>query len=116
MRPPENNAEGMDTKVKVYPEQGRYQRHHRRKKPEFTPRPKFSGACRALTGKTFSGSRPDGFKSTLDNIAIYVGATCGHNMGMALKARKDDVVPQPDDPKDDTYNYAKYIWQLDCKN
>ena len=35
---------------------------------------------------------PNNFQGMLDNNAIYVGETCGHNMGMALDYFKEAII------------------------
>ena len=60
-------------------------------------------------GYTLSGHWTDDFKVTLNKITIYVGATYGHNMGMTPKSQKEAVIPQIDDPKDNTDESNKYI-------
>ena len=84
MELPENHSKRKYSKVKVKPEQVRYQMQHHRKKPLFKPRRNFARAFGALMGQTFSGHRPDDFKFTLDNISIYAGDVYSHETGMTL--------------------------------
>ena len=97
MGPPENNTASKEAKVKDETDQLKFQMQHLWKKSVFTPKPLFDGACRALTGRTFSGHRPKGFKAPLYNISIYFGATYGHDMGMALNYCKEDIIPLMDE-------------------
>ena len=67
----ESSTKSKEVKVNIDPyQQGRSQPQHRQNNLSFTLRPKFSGACGALTGQTFSGGIPNDFKGTPDNIAI----------------------------------------------
>ena len=93
---PENNDNSKETEVKVKTEQEKSHNQKHQKKLAFTPRTKFVGSCKELMGQNFSGHRPNDFKATLDNIAIYVGDTYGHEMGTVQKARKEAIIPQPD--------------------
>ena len=52
----------------------------------------------------------------MDNIVLYIRDTYGHEMDMILKARKESVIPIPDEPKDDTSKSATYICHLEYKN
>ena len=47
---------------------------------------------------------------------IYARVTYGHDMGITLKARKEAVIPHPDDPKENATKSTKYIWHLEYKN
>ena len=86
MAPAEISTKYKEVKFKVYPDhKGISQPWHCQKKPTLTPRPKFSGACKALTGQTFSENIPDYFKGALVNILIYSRANCLHEMGIMLK-------------------------------
>ena len=63
-------------------------------------------------GQTLSVNRIDDFKSTLDNIDIYSGATYGHEIGMTIKARNSYIIPQIDDPEDNASKSSKYICNI----
>ena len=103
----EKNSKSREAKAKVKKDPGKLKNQYNRKKPSFAPRLKFDRSCRALTGQTFSENWTDELKATLDNIAIYVGATYGHEMGMTLKYRKEAVIPQTENPKDNTIESTK---------
>ena len=62
-------AKGVKAMVDL-DQKGISHKQHLRNNQEFTPRPNFSGACRALNGQTFSENRPDDFKIMLDSINI----------------------------------------------
>ena len=116
MGPPDNYDKSREAKFKAKTDLGKTHTHHHRKNPVFAPWPKFYGACRALTGQTFSGRWPNYFKTILNNIAIYFGATYVHDIWMTLKAEKEAFILQPDDPKDNATENNSYICQFECRN
>ena len=81
MAPVQGNNEGKEAKVQ-------YSSHNTAGRTHIPPGTKVCRAWRSLTGYNFSINRPDNFKVTLDNIAIYAGAAYDHDMGMTLKTRK----------------------------
>ena len=116
MGPPKNNANIRESEVKVKMDPGKPKTQHRQKNPEFVPWPKFTGACGALMGQTFSWNWTEDFKATLDNIVIYVGDTYIHDMRMKLKSQKEAIILQTYGLKDNATKSTKYIWKLELKN
>ena len=83
-----SGTKSKDIKVKVDTDhQGISQKpKNLRKNTDFAPRSNFTGVFEALTGQTFLVNRYDNFKNMLDNIAIFVRVTNGHEMGMPINS------------------------------